>query len=1200
LIKEVNQTDVLTGLPNIFAFRSIAQKILDSETERGKGLVFVHFDVKSFRTFNYLYGFDESERLLVHIGNVISETFPEFCVSRCFNDRFILLALNSEVEQRIKIVRNTVAAFKHNEEIILKAGVYIVPKVGEETSSHAQECAEIACDSIKDTEKVYIAYYNNELGNREKLRKHIIESIDATTESEHIKVYYQPIVHVVNRKICAYEGLARWEDPEFGFLSPGDFIDVLEDARLIHKLDVFVLRKICSQIRTAIDNNFPVVPVSVNLSALDFQVVNMPYLASEALRENNLPKEMLNIEITERALGKHRSEIYSVLEKFKSDGFEIWLDDFGSKYSSLNVLEEMDFDLLKIDSRFLQNFHTKPQSRLILKNVMNMTKEMGIRTLMEGVEDEKVLEFLKLTGCERAQGFLFGRPKPFEKFDRAEMVHENAAERKYYDAIGKVNLLSQMPLATGRKVRAEFENIEVENKNFKMQTKFLENKNVVLNSVTGGLPTAIAEFDGRRFKFLMSNKDFRRIFKNLGVGFKDSPDDVFNNLSLQFAMNIRSIAQQCIKTGEQFSSDFVTSEGFFSIRLRCIAYNSETKTGALLAVVDYTSKNYSLRREQRQDFALRFLYTLYNRIDLIKHDGTEMSNVYNCSPHYIETFVKNSVEQSVKNFAEKNIHAEDRNKFEQFLNLDTIDERLNSVAGNYITDFFRTRNENKNFTWQMYMLLPVIHQGEKYFLCCVRNIDSERMKRLPEINREGTEYFSMPGSPIFLLLASRSFTSVLGYGSFEKFLYNSFYLEADLTSDKILYMHLGKQGVIDDDSIYMSMNYGEVIREVVLNIAVEESQAEVEKFFDSQTLLQNYNQGKFFVETEFLRRSEKDSKPRWLRAVCQLRESAEVNEVHLFLLVFDIDGYRRTNEAMVNLIERDTLTGLYNRRTAINLIKDYFEKNNLLAFVILDLDNFKQINDRFGHDCGDKILKNASEEMKKYFGANGFVARLGGDEFLAVLKNISPEEVETLLKTFSEISKVIEYKGNKISYTMSIGYSLFPEQGKDYKELYQNADMALYAVKMAGRNSYKKFSWKMITENRAHLGVSLSQISEGMPGGFLLYRDNEQLEILYANSRLWKIYECESLEEFRKFTGNSFKGCVHPDDWNKVQKTIYEQIEISEGYDYVRYRVLTAKGNVKVIEDFGRWVHSTEDGDIFYVFIIDFNAKERLWDFVNN
>ena len=140
----------------------------------------------------------------------------------------------------------------------------------------------------------------------------------------------------------------------------------------------------------------------------------------------------------------------------------------------------------------------------------------------------------------------------------------------------------------------------------------------------------------------------------------------------------------------------------------------------------------------------------------------------------------------------------------------------------------------------------------------------------------------------------------------------------------------------------------------------------------------------------------------------------------------------------------------------------------------------------------------------------------------------------------------------------------------------------------------------MLTYSRAQLGVSLSQISEGMPGGFLLYRDNEQLEILYANTRLWKIYECESLEQFRKFTGNSFRGCIHPDDWDKVQKTIYEQVKISDSYDYVRYRVKTAKGNIKIIEDFGRLVYSPNDGNVFYVFIIDFEAKEKLWDFVMN
>ena len=1185
-MEQSNNTDILTGLPNIAYFSDFSQKVLENQFERNKGLVFIHFDVKNFRAFNYLHGFDESDRLLVHVANAISETFPDFCVSRCFNDRFILVAHNSDIERRIKIVSNTVAFFKRSEEIVMKAGIYVVPSQGYVTSSKAQSCAEIACESVKESEKIHFAYYNSELGERERLRKHIIASIDENATNEYIKVYYQPIVHVFNRKICAYEALARWEDPEFGFLSPADFIGVLEEARLIHKLDVFILRKVCAQMKISIEYGFPIVPISINLSALDFQILNMPYLASEALRINNLPKNLLNIEITERALGENRQEIYGVLEKFKRNGFEIWLDNFGSKYSSLNVLEEINFDLLKIDRRFLQNFHTRDRSRLILKNIMNMAKELGIRTLMEGVEDEVVLEFLRQTGCEKAQGFLFGRPTSFEMLNRSKTLHENSTERKYYNAIGRVNLLSQTPLKTGWAARADYQSS-------------LNLTDKINNFDLNGLPLAVTEFDGQRFKFLMSNAGFKDIFKNLGIGEKCSPDDVFNNFSLPFAIKIRSIAQQCIKTGEEDSCDFVTSEGFFSIRFRCIAYDSVTKIGALLAIIDYISLDVSIRRDERQEVTLKFLYTLYSRIDLIKYDGTEVENIYINSPRYIESFVKGSVEQSIKNFAAKNIHVEDRIKFEKFFDLETLEERIREVGGLPVIDYFRTRNERHNFTWQMYILIPMIHHGEKYFLSCARNVDAERAKRLPEIDSKGMEYYDMPGNPIFLLLASRSFTSILGYGSFEKFLYNSFYLEASLTSDRILYMHLGKQGMIITNSNYMSMSYGEVIRDVILNTVVDESQKDIEKFFNLERLLNEYAHGKIFAETEFLRRSNTESKPRWLHAAYQIKESTDLNEVHAFFLIFDIDAYRRTNEAMINLVERDTLTGLYNRRTASNLINKFLEEKNFFAFIILDLDNFKQINDRFGHECGDTVIKDAAMKMKKYFSDKGIIARLGGDEFLVVLSDLSSREVEARLKNFSLMQKSVEYKSQQVKYTMSIGYSFFPEQSKNYRELYQNADMALYDVKMSGRNACKKFSVRMLTENRTQLGVSLTQISEGMPGGFLLYRNNETQEILYANSRLWKIYECESLEQFKKFTGNSFKGCVYHKDWDKVQKTIYEQIEISEGYDYVRYRIKTAKGNIKIVEDFGRLVHSKDDGDIFYVFIIDFVEKEKLWDFVN-
>ena len=1181
---EQNQKDTLTGLPSINYFRDFSQKILDDYCERQKGLVFIHFDVKNFRAFNYLHGFDESDRLLVHVANSILETFPEFCVSRCFNDRFIVIAHNVNIERRIKIVSNTVAFFKHSEEIVLKSGIYVVPPLSPITSAQAQDCAEIACESVKNSEKVHIAYYNLELGKHEKLRKHIIESIDETATNDFIKVYYQPIVHVFNRKICAYEALARWEDPEFGFLSPADFIGVLEDARLIHKLDVFILRKVCAQMKISIEYGFPVVPVSINLSALDFQILDMPYLASEAVRINKLPKNLLNIEITERALGENRQEIYDVMEKFKRNGFEIWLDNFGSKYSSLNVLEEINFDLLKIDRRFLQNFHIQDRSRLILKNIMNMAKELGIRTLMEGVEDEVVLEFLRQTGCENAQGFLFGRPTPFEMLNHSKNLHESLTERNYFNAIGRVNLLSQAPIETGLFAGAY-------NTELKLQSK---KPNFILN----GLPLAVTEFDGQRFKFLMSNAGFNDIFKFLGIGEKCLPEDVFNNFSLPFAIKIRSIVQECIKTGREDSCDFVTSEGFFSIRFRCIAYDSETKVGALLAIIDYISRDVSMKREKRQEVALKFLYTLYSRIDLIKLDGTEFANIYINSSRYIESFVKGSFELSIKSFAEKNIHVEDRIKFEKFFDIETLEERIREGSGNSLIDYFRTRNERNNFTWQMYVLIPMIYRGEKYFLSCSRNVNAERAKRLPEINNKGMIYYDMPGNPIFLLLASRSFTSIFGYGSFENFLYNSFYLEASLTSDRILYMHLGKQGMISTNSSYMSKSYGEVIRDVVLNTVVDESQQDIEKFFNLERLLKDYAHGKIFAETEFLRRADLKSKARWLHAACLIKESPELNEVHAFFLIFDIDNYRKTNDAMIALIERDTLTGLYNRRTAGILIRKFLTDKKFFAFIILDLDNFKQINDRFGHDCGDTVIKNAAEKMNEHFGDKGIIARLGGDEFLVILSDLPPYEVEERLKNFSLMKKSVDYQNQLITYTMSIGYSLFPEQSKNYRELYQDADMALYEAKMSGKNTCKKFSTKMLSFNRVQLGISLSQISEGMPGGFLLYRNNEQLEILYANTRLWKIYECESLEQFKKLTGNSFRGCVHPDDWGNVQKTIYEQIEISDGYDYVRYKIKTAAGNIKVVEDFGRLAHSKDEGDIFYVFIIDFLEKEKLWDTV--
>ena len=1170
-----DQIDLLTGLPNITYFRSLSQKILDDPLERAKGLVFIYIDIKNFRAFNYYYGFDAGDRCLVKIGKIIQRVFSELYAARFSDDHFAVIAYDKDIEQRLQSVRNQVLIKQMSRSLSIKAGIYVVPNNGRIISVSACDNAKLACENIKKQREIDNCYYSDELGEREELREHIIKTIDEAIKNEYIKVFYQPIVHVMSGRLYGYEGLARWVDPKYGFLSPSNFITTLEDARLINRLDTYMIEKMCLDMRHCKEKNLPIVPVSVNLSALDFQMVDMPVVVNQAIKENGLPHDFLNIEITEAALNNDRGNVHDVLERFRASGFEIWIDNFGSKYSSLNILEDVDVDLLKIDKKFLKNFHTKPRSRSILKNIMNMAKELGLRTLMENVEDEEVLEFLRQTGCDRAQGYLFGKPTPIDEDLHMKLNPESMSVRSYYDSIGSVNLLSQTPLKTGNNLN-----------NSQAPNDF------------NGIPLALVEYNGKSFKFLMSNPNFRKVFKPMGIDGKDTPEEVFNNQQLQFSINVKYTAQQAIEKGGEVVQDFVTSEGFNNLHLRCVGFNKESKTGALLAVVEQISANAALKRKKRKEIALRFLYSLYNRVDLIKADGTNIENIYLNSSRYLESFNKDSVLESINNFADHNIYIEDRQKFIDFYDLDTIESRLEDAGGNHITTYFRTRDDSKNFSWQMYMMIPIIIRGERYLLSCARSIDSDRLRRLPDINRMGMEYYDMPGNPIFLLLAARAFASTFGYGSFEQFLGNSFYVEANLTDNSILYFHLGNNSEMRTH-IYENKNYEEFTKKITEAIIVESYNRGIKELFNREKLLADYAEGKTTGEVEFLRSQlDPNAKPIYFHTVYQMRESNETGDIHAFFLSFNVDDYRRTTEHLIMLIERDALTGLYNRGTVVNLIEDYLNRptKHKGAFIILDLDNFKQINDRFGHDCGDCIIKDAANRMTQSFGRYGLVARIGGDEFLVFVKDLSAEQVDLMLQNFSSSIKQIDYHDQQITYTMSIGFSICPEHGRDYKTLYQNADMALYSVKMSGRANYREFSPGMEKANRNQLGFSLNRISEGMPGGFLVYRDNESQEILYANKKLQEIYDCESLEEFRKLTGNSFRGCVFDEDWEIVQSTINSQVGISDGYDYVQYRAKTAKGRIIMIEDFGRLVHSDDDGNIFYVFIVDLENKEKIYD----
>ena len=257
--------------------------------------------------------------------------------------------------------------------------------------------------------------YDQEMHDKYRLVQYVVRHIDEAIENGYIEVYYQPVAWSKDRTICGAEALARWVDPDYGFLTPNLFIGALEDSQLIYKLDIAVLRIVCKDIRYNIDNGLPAIPVSINFSRYDFAVVDIVSMIDDVVTEIGIPKNLLHIEITESALTEDEDNLKKAMDRLHKLGYEIWLDDFGSGYSSFNVLKDFDFDMLKLDMKFLVGFKGNAKAKTLIKAVVQLADQIGMKTLCEGVETDEEAEFLKSVHCGRLQGFLIGIPMPYDE-----------------------------------------------------------------------------------------------------------------------------------------------------------------------------------------------------------------------------------------------------------------------------------------------------------------------------------------------------------------------------------------------------------------------------------------------------------------------------------------------------------------------------------------------------------------------------------------------------------------------------------------------------------------------------------------------------------------------------------------------------------------------------------------------------------------
>lgn len=413
--------------------------IIDAETiiksNASINYALVHYDLNKFSIINNSVGYKKGDEILRQIGKVLTKSLKNEIIGKAEGDNFFVLL---EYEEQEKLIKRACEISDKIEKIgvwnklnlapVVKTGIYFIDNENLDVRV-AIDKAYFAKVNLKSSYKSGCAVYEDSISDRMIEIKTIENDMHKALKNGEFVVYLQPKVDLQTGNLSGAEALVRWVHPEMGLLSPIRFIPVFENNGFIVDLDKFVFEEVCSSIRKWIDSGYNVHPVSVNVSRSHFTSSNFVSEYRGIRDKYRIADGFIEIEITESVVfsNKNESEIFSVMRKFRDDGFEISMDDFGSGYSSLGLLKEMPIDTLKLDKMFLSNIEEN-NSKIIVSNIVNMAKNLKLNVVCEGVETSNQVDFLKKISCDMAQGFIFEKPKPMDEYE--ELI--NKEKVNYY------------------------------------------------------------------------------------------------------------------------------------------------------------------------------------------------------------------------------------------------------------------------------------------------------------------------------------------------------------------------------------------------------------------------------------------------------------------------------------------------------------------------------------------------------------------------------------------------------------------------------------------------------------------------------------------------------------------------------------------------------------------------------------------------
>ena len=425
------ERDELTGLFHKEFFFQYGKRL--DELNNNMPMDAVVVDINRFHVVNELYGRSYGNMILKKIGESLHELVSETGGLACRrdNDQFcIYLPHSDELKHKLPQYIAEIDKRINDSNISLRYGVYS-DDGSEKCMEHRFDYARLACQKLRNSYVSCFDLYNDEQHSKELYSERLINDMDKALSERQFKVYYQPKYSIKGDRpqLSSAEALIRWFHPEFGMISPGQFISLFEDNGLIQRLDLFVWNEAAAQIKQWKEKYGLDIPVSVNVSRVDVFNSHLTHILEEITKRNGLENKNLLLEITESAYTDNSQQIIETVKSLRKRGFRIEMDDFGSGYSSLNMLTSLPIDALKLDMKFIRGICESEKNERLVGIMIDIARLLDVPVIAEGVETGEQMELLKKLDCDIIQGYYFSKPLPPKEF--AVLIEKELKETNY-------------------------------------------------------------------------------------------------------------------------------------------------------------------------------------------------------------------------------------------------------------------------------------------------------------------------------------------------------------------------------------------------------------------------------------------------------------------------------------------------------------------------------------------------------------------------------------------------------------------------------------------------------------------------------------------------------------------------------------------------------------------------------------------------